>query len=154
MHHHHGKQAIDRARELREHMTDPERVLWYKLRELKQLGYRIRRQSPFRSYVLDFVEHGARLVVELDGSQHGLPEQVRRDEKRDALLSAEGYMVMRFWNSEIVENLDGVVERITRELQHRDPHATIASGDCRPPHKGEVKRSTRPLPRKGLRKLA
>jgi len=154
MHHHHGKQEIGRARALRSDATDSEKALWYKLRELKQLGYRIRRQSPFRSYVLDFVEHSAKLVIELDGSQHGLPDQARKDEKRDALLKAEGYLVLRFWNSEIVENVDGVVDAILRELRQRDPHPTIAAGDCRPPHKGEVKKITRPLPRKGVRRIA
>jgi very-short-patch-repair endonuclease len=154
MHHHHGKQDITRARALREHMTDVERQLWYKLREFKQLGYHFRRQSPFRAYVLDFVEHHAKLVVELDGSQHGLPEQARHDEKRDALLQAEGYLVLRFWNSEIGENLESVADTILRQLQRRDPHPTIAAGDCRPPHKGEVKKGARPLPRKGVRRLA
>jgi len=153
MHHRHGRQAINRARELRTHLTDAERVLWYKLRELKQIGYHFRRQSPFRMYILDFVEHRAKLIIELDGSQHGLPDQSLKDEKRDALLRSEGYLVLRFWNSEVNENLDGVIETIVRELQRRDPHPTIAEGgDCRPPHKGEVKKA-RPLPRKGLRRL-
>lgn len=154
MHHQHGRQAITRARELRAHMTDAERLLWFKLRELKQIGYHFRRQSPFWMYVLDFVEHRAKLVVELDGNQHGLPDQSRKDEKRDALLRSEGYLVLRFWNSDVNENLDGLVEGIVRELQRHDPHPTIAErGDCRPPHKGEVKKS-RPLPRKGLRRLS
>jgi very-short-patch-repair endonuclease len=152
MHHHHGKQAIGRARELRNHATDAERVLWAKLRELKIIGYHFRRQAPFRAYVLDFAEHRAKLVVELDGSQHGMREQASKDEKRDALLRLEGYAVLRFWNMEINENLDGVVEAIIRELHERDPHPTIdARVDCRPPHKGKVKKS-KPLPRKGLRK--
>ncbi|HTT98937.1 MAG TPA: endonuclease domain-containing protein, partial [Rhizomicrobium sp.] len=109
MHHHHGRQEVNRARTLRSGATDSEKALWYKLRELKHLGYRIRRQSPFRNYTLDFVEHGAKLVIELDGSQHALPDHARKDEKRDALLTDEGYRVLRFWNSEIAENVDGVV---------------------------------------------
>lgn len=153
MHHHHGKQAITRARELRAHPTEVERVLWYRLRELKAIGYRFRRQSPFRNYVLDFVEHRAKLVVELDGGQHGFPDRMRKDEKRDGLLRSEGYLVLRFWNSEINENPDGVIDAIARELTARDPHPPIdARVDWRPPHKGEVKVS-RPLPRKGLRGL-
>ena len=154
MHRHHGKQQVNRARSLRERTTDAERQLWYKLGEFKHFGYHFRRQSPFQNYVLDFVEHHAKLVVELDGSQHGLPDQAHKDERRDASLKAEGYIVLRFWNSEIGENLDGVADTILRELQQRDPHPTIAAGDCRPPHKGEVKKITRPLPRKGLRKIA
>lgn len=148
-------------------MTDHERILWSKLRELKALGYHFRKQSPFRQYTLDFVEHSAKLVVELDGSQHGLPDQARKDAIRDKALRAEGYLVLRFFNSEIRENLYDVVETIVRQLQARHPHPPIdVNADWRPPHKGEVKglrfdlptkeeakKSTRPLPRKGVRRL-
>ena len=151
MHHHHGKQAITRARELRSHTTEAERALWHKIREFKQIGYHFRRQSPFRMYVLDFVEHGAKLVVELDGNQHGLPERSQRDERRDALLHSEGYLVLRFWNSEIAENFDGIVDHILRELQQRSPTRSASRIDH--PTEGEVKKSARPLPRKGLRRL-
>jgi very-short-patch-repair endonuclease len=154
MQHYHGKRSITRARDLRMHMTDAERILWFKLRELKHIGYHFRRQSPFQKYFLDFVEHGAKLVVELDGSQHGLPEQSQKDEVRDQLLQINGYAVLRFFNHELRENLYGVVETIVRELRVRHPHPTIdASVDCRPPHKGEVKKG-RPLPRKGVRRIA
>ncbi len=156
MRHRHGKQATIRARDLRFHATDAERKLWYKLRELKPLGYHFRRQAPFPEYFLDFAEHSARLVVELDGSQHGLPEQSCRDEKRDAFLRSRGYLVLHFWNDEANENLAGVVETILRELRARHPHPSLAgrkaSAESRPPRKGEVK-VTRPLPRKGLRRI-
>jgi very-short-patch-repair endonuclease len=148
-------------------MTDHERILWSKLRELKALGYHFRKQSPFRQYTLDFVEHSAKLVVELDGSQHGLPDQARKDAIRDKALQADGYIVLRFFNSEIRENLYGAVEAIILELRTRHPHPPIdVNADWRPPHKGEVKdsrfglptegevkKTTRPLPRKGLRRL-
>jgi hypothetical protein len=71
--------TIGRARNLRTHTTDAERKLWYKLRELKALGYHFRRQVPFRSYILDFVEHSAKLVIELDGGQHGEDAHRSRD---------------------------------------------------------------------------
>jgi very-short-patch-repair endonuclease len=152
--HFHSKKSIIRAQELRSRATDCERILWSKLRELKIMGYRFRRQSPFRNYTLDFVEHGAKLVVELDGGQHGLPEQVRKDTVRDRILEAEGYAVLRISNLEIRENLYGAFEAITRELQKRHPHPPIdVNADWRPPHKGEVKKG-KPLPRKGLRRLA
>lgn len=153
--HFHGTRAIAHARALRTHMTDSERILWAKLRELKALNFHFRRQSPFLKYTLDFVEHGARMVIELGGEQHGMPDQSRKDAVRDRLLREDGYAVLRFPNSEIRENLYGVVEAIIRELQLRHPHPPIdVNADCRPPHKGEVKKSTRPLPRKGLRRLA
>jgi very-short-patch-repair endonuclease len=152
MHHSHGKQSIDRARDLRMHMTDAERILWSKLRELKAIGYHFRRQSPFQKYFLDFVEHDAKLVIELDGSQHGLPEQAAKDATRERFLQTQGYAVLRFFNHEVMENLYRVVEHIVRELGARHPHPTIdASVDCRPPHKGEVKKG-KPLPRKGVRR--
>ena len=78
------RDKIKRSRELRAAATSHERRLWYKLRELKRLGFHVRRQAPFQFYFLDFVEHQAKLVIELDGSQHGEAEQTRKDERRDA----------------------------------------------------------------------
>ncbi len=75
-------------------------------------GGHFRRQAPIGPYFADFAHHGARLVVELDGAQHGLPTGQRHDAIRDAYLDAAGYRVLRFWNDEVVENLDGVVETI------------------------------------------
>ncbi len=105
---------IDRARDLRRHATECEKRLWWKLREFKRAEYHWRRQAPFRAYILDFVEHAAQIVVELDGSQHGLADNRRRDAARDALLQHEGYKVLRFSNVEVIENLDSVVEAIVR----------------------------------------
>ncbi len=107
-------QTIPRARELRKRATPFERALWDRLRELNRFGYHFRRQVPFRSYILDFAEHGARLVIELDGSQHGLAENLRQDSMRDALLKSEGYIVLRFWNGDVIERIDGVIEDILR----------------------------------------
>ncbi len=89
--------------------------------ELRQLGYHFRRQAPFRSYILDFVEHNHRVVIELDGEQHGRPENEMLDAVRDRVLIGQDYIVMRFWNGEITENLDGVVEGIIRVLRDRPP---------------------------------
>src|SRR5258708_22105479 len=93
---------IGRARSLRTHATDAERNLWYKLRELKAFGYHFRRQVPFRSYILDFVEHSAKFVIELDGGQHGEDRHRLRDEIRDRTLRSEGYRVMRFLNADVL----------------------------------------------------
>src|SRR6185295_17133178 len=116
--------TIARARRLRLHATEYEKRLWWKLRELKKLGYHFRRQVPFRSYFLDFVEHGARMVIELDGAQHGQAEHRERDAVRDAILKGEGYRVLRYWNAEIAENIDGVVEAVVRTLSERPPTRT------------------------------
>jgi len=88
---------------------------------LNRNGCHFRRQVPFRGYILDFVEHGHRLVVELDGSQHALMEDHMRDEARDAMIEEQGYKVLRFWNREIDEDIGAVVARIVHELQLRAP---------------------------------
>jgi len=119
-------QAISRARELRKNATDAERLLWWKLRELKKLGYHFRRQAPFRSYTLDFVEHATKLVIELDGGQHNADEYRARDAKRTRLLTNEGYRTLRFWNNAVFDDLDGVADTILAELnkrKHRPPPA-------------------------------
>ena len=146
-----GSNDIARARRLRRDATEHENRLWWKLRELKPLGYHFRRQSPFPNYTLDFVEHDAKLVIELDGDQHGDIAHRQHDEKRDAVLASQGYLTLRFWNSEINESLDGCVDRIFCELQQRSPTRSASRFDLST--KGEVKKSTRPLPRKGLRRL-
>jgi very-short-patch-repair endonuclease len=110
----------DRARQLRGDQTVFERRLWYRLKILNEHGAQFRRQVPFANYILDFADHSARLVIELDGSQHGEAANRLRDEKRDSMLTAEGYLVLRFANHEIVEDADAVAEAIERiELQRR-----------------------------------
>ena len=112
--------SLERARRLRQKATDEEKKLWRKLREMnRNLGCKFRRQVPFRSYILDFVEHGAKLVIEIDGSQHGLAERATRDGARDRLLAGEGYKVLRFWNRVVNEHFDAVVGKILLELQQR-----------------------------------
>lgn len=136
-----GPFSIARARRLRRDATGVERKLWWKLRELKQLGYHFRRQAPFRNYILDFVEHNHRLAIELNGGQHGFAENAHRDIVRDRTLECEGYRVLRFSNHAVTENIDAVVEGIVRVLQERPPppsYAHSVSSGGRPPHEGEV----------------
>jgi very-short-patch-repair endonuclease len=109
------------AKALRRDPTNCERIIWTKLRALKPLGFHFRRQAPFRSYILDFVDHRHRLVVELDGAAHGWVGQNQRDLIRDAVLRAEGYRVLRFWNAEVMFNPDLIVERV---LVEGTPHPT------------------------------
>jgi very-short-patch-repair endonuclease len=96
-----------------------EKRLWKALRELNAEVYHFRRQVPFRGFILDYAEHGAKLVIELDGSSH-LEEDARTsDEQRDAVLEKEGYFVLRIDNGEIAETLDPVLEQIRRVLRDR-----------------------------------
>jgi very-short-patch-repair endonuclease len=102
----------ERARELRKNATDAERRLWARLR-LKQLGgYRFRRQMPLGPYVVDFVCLERRLVIEVDGSQHGDDP----DAARTAWLEAQDFRVVRFWNNDVLGNIDGVLEEILRAI--------------------------------------
>jgi very-short-patch-repair endonuclease len=97
-----------RAKQMRADMTPHEKAMWRLLRQGELAALYWRRQAVFGKYILDFVSHPARLVVEVDGAQHGTPEQREHDEQRTAALEAEGYRVLRFWNNEGLRDRDGV----------------------------------------------
>jgi len=99
-----------RARQLRRQETDAERRLWSRLRN-RALGVKFRRQHPIGPYVVDFCCLEAGLVVELDGSQHA-EEQLDHDRQRTAFLGRQGFRVVRFWNNELCEDFEQVLERI------------------------------------------
>ena len=96
------------ARGLRRDSTDAERLLWRRLRDRQLGGFKFRRQATLGPYVADFLCVEARLVVEADGGQH----TAEADAKRSAFLEAKGLRVLRFWNNEILENPEGVLETI------------------------------------------
>jgi very-short-patch-repair endonuclease len=100
------------ARRLRKTSTDAEIKLWRHLRQMPMLGSHFRRQVPVGPYVADFACMATKLLIELDGGQHGEPDNANRDEARTRWLEAEGYRVIRFWNNEIMSNIDGVMEAI------------------------------------------
>ena len=111
------------ARTLRSTATPAERILWQQLRLLKPEGRHFRRQVPIAGFVADFACHSAKVVVELDGGQHG--ETVAYDERRTAVIAAHGYKVLRFWNTEVFGSLEGVVERIRHEVGLPTAHTYI-----------------------------
>jgi very-short-patch-repair endonuclease len=102
-----------RARELRNNPTDAERTLWNQLRLWQLGGYKFRRQQPLGRYIVDFVCLEKRVVVEVDGGQHG--DQV--DAQRDNWLRDQGFVVLRFWNNDVLKDMDAVRETILRNLQ-------------------------------------
>ena len=102
------------ARKLRSNLTAAESRLWSRLRRKQIAGHRFRRQAPIGRYVADFVCHDARLIVEVDGGQHGM--RIVEDAKRTAWLESQGYRVLRFWNNDVLRNTDGVIERIRSAL--------------------------------------
>ncbi len=108
--------ANERARELRKTMTRQEVKPWVRLRELRALGFHFRRQSPIARYIVDFECRRTRVVVEIDGNQHGFDEHRIRDERRDLTLKALGYRVLRFTNQDVDRNMDGVFATIHRTI--------------------------------------
>ena len=107
--------AIGKARELRRDPTDAERALWRHLRRRQMDGHKFRRQQAIGRFIVDFVCLERRLVVEVDGGQHG-DEQAGYDCRRTTWLRLEGYRVLRFWNGDVLREPEGVVEVIRREL--------------------------------------
>jgi len=102
------------AKRLRRDQTDAERLLWTRLRDRQLNGYKFRRQRPIERYVVDFVCIERRLVVELDGGQHA--EQMRKDDLRTAEIVRRGFRVIRFWNNDVIANIEGVLEAIAVKL--------------------------------------
>jgi very-short-patch-repair endonuclease len=92
-------------------MTSAEKLLWWRLRRESE-GWKFLRQPPIGPFVVDFACIEARLAVEVDGATHSTAEEIDYDQRRTCYLEREGWRVVRFWNSEIFQNLDGVVETI------------------------------------------
>jgi very-short-patch-repair endonuclease len=113
--------ANEAARALRKRLTPQEVKLWVKLRELKALGFLFRRQAPIGRYIVDFASFRCKLVIEADGGQHGMRDGARSDQARDAFLQLQGFKVLRFWNSDIDANLEGVMESILSALRESPP---------------------------------
>jgi crossover junction endodeoxyribonuclease RuvC len=103
--------ATARARKLRQNSTEVEKRLWHRLRAGQIEGMKFRRQAPILGFTVDFVCHAHRLVIELDGGQHD--SAAAADDRRTKLLSQAGFRVLRFWNNDVVENLDGVLATIS-----------------------------------------
>jgi very-short-patch-repair endonuclease len=111
------KQKRLNARALRSDMTDAERKLWYRLRAHRLNGTSFRRQVPIGRYIADFVCLQARLIIEVDGGQHG----TERDAKREAWLRGQSFHVLRFWNNDVHANIDGVLQVISDTLAQASP---------------------------------
>ena len=136
------------ARRLRANATNAETILWRHLKTLETDGTHFRRQVPLGPYVADFACMAARLVIEIDGSQHGDEPNQARDKMRTRWLESEGYRVIRFWNNDIARNAEGVLDVVyaalygSRDteprplkhdrLQRRDSHPTPARSARRP----------------------
>jgi very-short-patch-repair endonuclease len=124
---------IPRARKLRHHATDAERKLWQHLRRHSLQTAHFRRQATIGPYFVDFACHTTRLAIEIDGGHHGSGLQKKRDDQRDKFLKANGYRILRFWNNQVIENIDGVLTVINDAIEESktpptpDPSPQFAS---------------------------
>ena len=114
-----GVKLMETARRLRKSSTDTEKHLWMHLRNRQIAGFKFRRQHPIGKYVVDFVNLEKKVIIEVDGGQHALNE---RDKIRDEWLRAEGFKVLRFWDNQIFNNLDSVLELIRDVLLTPHPN--------------------------------
>ncbi len=130
MHNPRNKNLLSFARELRKNMTKEERHLWYDF--LRYCSPRFRRQEIIGNYIADFYCDKARLVIELDGSQHMNPADLAYDAKRTAYFQSQNIAVVRYSNKDITQNFDGVCHHILDVLNHRGIHPSVTFGDSSP----------------------
>jgi very-short-patch-repair endonuclease len=123
--------ANERARQLRRNRTEAERRLWWKLRELKEIGFKFRQQVPIDHFVVDFACLSERLIVEVDGGTHGTDEELRRDARRERYLQEQGYRILRVWNSDVVRDMEGVMDTIVAALHTPTPDPSPQGGGVR-----------------------
>ena len=100
------------ARKLRKNQTSQERIIWNLLRNQQFQGLKFRRQYPIGNYIVDFICKEIKLIIEIDGGQHNSEEGIEYDLKRTEYLETKGYKVIRFWNNEIDNNLEGVYQSL------------------------------------------
>src|SRR5262245_32529166 len=126
--------TTSRARALRARMTDAERKLWFALRDRRFANFKFRRQVPVGPFIADFICYTARVVVEVDGGQHA---DSSTDDRRDRWFAAKHFLVRRFWNNEVLSNLEGVLTSILDTLRGRTPHPARAARGRPSPARGE-----------------
>ncbi len=126
-------EILSRCRKLRKSQTSAELKLWSCLKNRQIFGLKFRRQHPIGKFLIDFYCHEARIAIELDGGGHAEPPQAKHDNERTKFLETEGIKVLRFWNTDVSKNLEGVVKAIadavpssSQALAARIPH----QGDC------------------------
>jgi very-short-patch-repair endonuclease len=122
------------ARRLRRHQTDAERILWFRLRDRRLAGWKFRRQKSLNGFIVDFCCPDAKLVVELDGGQHA--SRSEQDALRTKSLEKSGYLVLRFWNNDVLSNTEGVLEELLSTVNQQalePPHPTpLPAGEREP----------------------
>ena len=122
-----ANQLLQRAKTMRSQASDAERLLWRHLRASRFHGYKFRRQVVIEPYIVDFVCLEARLIIEADGGQH--MEQLDYDARRAKKLESMGYTVIRFWNHEILGQIDAVLEVILSTLNRSPLPGPLPGGE-------------------------
>jgi len=123
-----GKQVHRVARMLRRNATPAEKRLWNCIRAGQLGGFQFRRQFPIGGFIVDFCCRARRIVIALDGSQHADAAGVTGDRERTRLIAAREYHVIRFWNEDILTNLDGVLEQVFAQLGQPPPNLPLVRG--------------------------
>ena len=111
-HHEYDNNTFLNAKNLRHNMTKEEVKLWNQLKNRQFMNLKFRRQVPIGNYIVDFICINKKLIIELDGGQHNELQNIEYDKSRTEYLEQHGYKVLRFWNNEIWNNFDGVIEKI------------------------------------------
>jgi very-short-patch-repair endonuclease len=107
-----------------------ERRLWWRLRGLKEIGFKFRQQVPIDHFIVDFACLSERLIIEVDGATHTTDEEFASDAKRERYLREQGFRILRFWNSDVANNIEGVMDTIVDALGPPPPPPS-------PPRRGE-----------------
>jgi very-short-patch-repair endonuclease len=131
------KNRTSLARDLRSESTPAERKLWSRLRDRRFLGFKFKRQVPIDQFVVDFASVEAKLIIEVDGGQHD--KRRAADGRRTEILESVGYLVLRFWNNDVLTNIDGVLEFIalTMSREALEPPHPVRKGVPTSPQRGE-----------------
>jgi len=127
-----SRRTVKRAKSLRKEPTEAEKKLWRLLRSRQLNGAKFKRQQPIGPFIADFVCHERRLIIEADGGQHA---ESQTDQRRTHFLNSAGYRVLRFWNSDILGNPEGVFQIIAETLD--TPHPAQAPPESPSPSRGE-----------------
>lgn len=117
------RNTLHNAKALRANQTEAELRLWYYLRAHRFMGLKFKRQKPIGNYIVDFVCVERRLIVEIDGGQHA--DEVEYDQCRDSWLRSQGYTILRFWNNEVMQQMEDVLEKIRFSLSPNPSPASV-----------------------------
>ncbi|HEY5829466.1 MAG TPA: endonuclease domain-containing protein [Hyphomicrobiaceae bacterium] len=120
--------ANEYARYLRKNKTSAERRLWRELRPLEQVGFKFRQQVPIDRFIVDFACLSQRLIIEVDGGTHSSEAELRKDAVRERYLRDQGFRVLRFWNADVRENMQGVMDTVVAALETPTPDPSPQGG--------------------------